>query len=79
MAQGDKAWAWNCFHNDMLFLKKKKKSAKSTKSVLLFSDLLKALTAIFRLTSKLVIDLIFKALKKGSPLDIQHSPASSTD
>ena len=41
------------------------------------SDLPTAVTAIVRLSSKLVIDLhIFKALKKGSPLDTQHSPTS---
>lgn len=60
-----------------MLLKKKKKEYQGTESVILFSDLLKAFTAIFRLTSKLVIDLhIFKALKKGSPLDIQLSPMS---
>lgn len=53
-----------------------KKSTKAQK-VLFYSDLLKAFTAIFRPTSKLVIDLhVFKALKKESPLDSQHSPTS---
>ena len=60
-----------------MFLKKKKKKRLPGAQKVLFSDLLKAFTAIFRLISELVIDLrVFKALKKGSPLDIQYLPTS---
>lgn len=58
----------------MLF---KKRVSRAEKVLFLFSDLLKVFTAIFTLTSKLVIDLhIFEALKKGK--SIRYS-TSSTD